>query len=162
MMKLGCKIGWALSLVLAIGLGGMVYTLIIAGSTVKLADGRTAVLLLPDERNRVLAEMRLLLESVRDITLAAVEGDMEAISATATVVGMAATRNESPQLIGKLPIEFKTLGFATHQAFDDLALSATVTDDPLAILEELGTIMNNCTGCHESYRLGIEGEATDM
>lgn len=161
-MKLGCKIGWALSLVLAIGLGWMGYTFIIAGSTVKLADGRTAVLLLPDERNRVLAEMRLLLESAQGIILAAIEGDMEEVAEIATVVGMAATRNEPPQLIAKLPIEFKTLGFATHQAMDELALTASVTDDPLVIIEELATVMSNCTGCHETFRLGLEGENTDL
>ncbi len=156
-MKLGCKLGWLLSLVLAIGLVAMAYTFLVAGTTEPHADGRTVVLLSADERNKVLGEMRGLLETVQGITLAAIDGDMEEVQGLATAVGMAAASGESPALIRKLPLEFKTLGLGTHQAFDDLATLATVTNDPLEILGEMGKVMGNCTSCHAGYRLGIEG-----
>ena len=69
---------------------------------------------------------------------------------------MAAAKGEGA-IIRKLPLDFKTLGLGTHQAFDDLADFIAGTDDPLAVVGELGSLMGNCTGCHASYRLGIEG-----
>ncbi len=156
-MKLGCKFCWLVSLILAVGLGGMAYMFLIRGNVEPHADGRTVVLLLPDERNKVLGEMRGLLETVQAVVQASVAGDMAAVSTAATAAGMIATQGETAQLMGKLPLEFKTLGMSTHQAFDDLALTASVTDDPLVVLEELGTLMDKCTGCHAGYRLGIEG-----
>lgn len=61
-------------------------------------------------------------------------------------------------MIGKLPLDFMTLGMGTHKAFDALADTAENTDDPLVVLGELGDVMNRCTGCHSGYRFGIEGE----
>ncbi len=156
-MKLACKFGWLLSFALAIGLAAMSYTFLVAGTTEPHADGRTAVLVSADERNKLLGEMRGLLETVQGITLAAVDGNMEEVQSLATAVGMAAPRGESPALLRKLPLEFKTLGLGTHRAFDDLATLASVSEDPLEILGELGKVMGNCTSCHAGYRLGIEG-----
>ncbi len=156
-MSLAGKLGWLLSAVLAVGLGAMSYTFLIAGQTEPHADGRTVVLLSADERNKVLGEMRGLLEAVQGITLAAVDGDMAEVQAVATSVGMAAAGGESPALIRKLPLEFKTLGLGTHQAFDDLATLAASSDDPMEVLGEMGAVMSNCTSCHAGYRLGIEG-----
>ena len=152
------KIGWILALVFGLGAGGLAYTFILSGKTEPHADGRTVVLLLPDERNRVLGEMRALLEAVQAITQGAVAGDMAAISEAATAVGMAAAEDESPQLMGKLPIEFKLRGMTTHQAFDDLATFAETATDPLAVMGEMAEIMDNCVFCHAGYRLGIEGD----
>jgi len=156
-MKLACKLGWLLSLALAIGLAAMSYTFLIKGATEPHADGRTVVLLAADERNKVLGEMRGLLETVQAITLAAVDGDMETVQTLASASGMAAARGESASIISKLPLSFKKLGLGTHQAFDELATLATVTSDPLDILREMGAVMGNCTSCHAGYRLGIEG-----
>lgn len=157
-MKSGCRICRVINLVLAVGLAGAAYLLVSPGNVEPHADGRSVVLLTPDERNMVLGEMRGLLETVQVVVQAATMGDMEAISAASTAAGMAAARGESAALIGKLPIEFMTLGMGTHKAFDALAVTAQGTDDPMVVLAELGTIMDNCTGCHAGYRLGIEGE----
>jgi len=156
-MKSGCKICWAISLTLAIGLAGMAYTFLVRGTVEPHADGRTVVLLLPDERNKVLGEMRGLLETVQAITRASVAGDMGTVVEVATAAGMIATKGETASMIRKLPLEFKTLGMGTHQAFDDLAALAGVSEDPMEVLAELGNIMDNCTSCHAGYRLGIEG-----
>ncbi len=157
-MNRGCKLCWGIVLVLAAVIVGAGYKFIVKGSTGSHADGRTVVLLLPDERNLVLAEMRVLLETVQAITEAATEGDLAAASEHATTMGMVAAGGVPAPTMAKLPLEFKSLGMATHQAFDELALSATVSEDPLEVLGELADLMNNCTGCHSIYRLGIEGE----
>ena len=151
------KLGWIVSLVLAAALAFMAYTFIVKGQVEPHADGRDAILLLPDERNSVLSEMRGLLEGAQGIIAASVEGDMQEVARLATSVGMVAADGESPQMIAKLPLAFMTLGMATHQAMDDLAVTAAGTDDPMVVLEELSNVMLNCVACHSSYRLGIEG-----
>jgi len=47
------------------------------GSVTANSDGRTSILLKPDERDFVLAEMRLFLTSVQQITKAISENDMK-------------------------------------------------------------------------------------
>lgn len=156
-MKRRCRFCWFVSMLLALALMGLGYTFVVKGNVEPHADGRTAVLLLPEERNLVLAEMRGLLEAVQAVIQAATAGDMEAASAAASAAGMAAAEGEAAALIGKLPLEFMTLGMSAHQAFDALAETAQNTDDPLVVLSELGNMMDACTGCHAGYRLGIEG-----
>jgi len=157
-MKSGCRICRFINLVLAVGVAGLAYLILAPGNVEPHADGRSVVLLSSDERNMVLGEMRGLLETVQLVVQASARGDMDAISTAATAAGMAAARGESAALIGKLPVEFMTLGMGTHKAFDALAVTAQGTDDPMVVLSELGVIMDNCTGCHAGYRLGIEGE----
>ncbi|PCJ07418.1 MAG: hypothetical protein COB16_10975 [Rhodobacteraceae bacterium] len=94
-MKRGCVLCRVVSLVLALTLAGLGYTFVVKGNVEPHADGRTVVLLSADERNMVLGEMRGLLEAVQAVVQAAVEGDMEAVSAAAREVGMAAAEGES-------------------------------------------------------------------
>lgn len=161
-MKTGCIAGWGLSAVLAAALGTGAYVVVMGGNTVPYADGRTVVLLSGDERNRVLGEMRGLLEGVKGIVQAAVVGDMPAVAQEARAVGMAAAKGASAALMAKLPGEFLTLGMSAHKAMDDLADLAGTTDDPLVVLGALGAAMEVCTSCHGGYRLGVEGEAPGL
>lgn len=156
-MGLACKAGWGLSAVLAMVLGVGGYKVFVGGTTVPYADGRTVVLLSTDERNRVLGEMRGLLEGAKGIIQASVAGDMATVATEARAIGMAAADGESPALMAKLPGEFLTMGMGAHKAMDDLADLAEQTDDPLVILGTLGQAMEVCTGCHAGYRLGVEG-----
>lgn len=157
-MRIACIGGWALSAVLAVAFGATAYVFVVGGNVVASADGRTAVLLLADERDRVLGEMRALLEAVQTITAAAAEDDMASVVAAATAVGMAAAKAESPQMLGKLPLEFLRLGMGAHQAFDDLAGLAAQTTDGRVIARRMGEILLICTACHGGYRLRVEGE----
>ncbi|PCH72370.1 MAG: hypothetical protein COC12_06290 [Rhodobacteraceae bacterium] len=144
-------------MVLIAALLGGVYLVMVPQNIKTHADGRSVVLLNQNERNKVLGEMRGLLETVQVVVQAATMGDMEAVAAASSAVGMAAAQAESPALIAKLPFEFKTLGMSTHRAFDSLAETAQGTDDPTVVLTELGNIMDNCVACHSGYRLGVEG-----
>ena len=156
-MGLACKAGWGLSAILAgvIAVGG--YRIFVGGNTVPYADGRTVVLLNSDERNRVLGEMRALLEGAKGIVQASAAGDMATVAAEARAVGMAAAEAESPAMMAKLPGDFLTLGMSAHQAMDDLADMAEGGAEPMEVLKALGEAMDVCTGCHAGYRLGVEG-----
>ncbi len=151
-----CKFCWGLSALLVIAIGTMAYLFVIKGSVAPSDDGRTAVILSAGERDLVLTEMRGFLESVQAITMGVVKKDMKRVYENAHKAGMVNAGEVPTSLMGKLPLEFKKLGMATHKAFDDLALEAQDIGDPQIMLSKLGTLMNNCTTCHAAYKLDIE------
>ena len=153
-----CKFCWIVSLVLAALVATMGYLFIIKGSTHQSEDGRTAIVLTDGERNHILGEMRALLEAVQAITEAVVADDMDAVAESASAVGMALARGEDPTLIAKLPLEFKTDGFAAHNAFDELAQNASSFGDREMVLQDLANILGACTSCHAGYRLAAQEE----
>ena len=123
----------------------------IKGSTVTAEDGREAIQLTADERNLVLGEMRGLLTAVQEIIAAVNAGDMKAVKESAHRVGMAEAGAAPAGLVLKLPMAFKTLGFSTHEGFDEVALAAEIGAE--AVLESLETNLAKCVACHEAYRL---------
>lgn len=131
------------------------YKFIIEGNVEEADDGRTAIMLEAGERNLVLSEMRTFLEAVQGIVTAIAQDDMATVAALSTPVGMVATEGEAASLMGKLPIDFKLLGMATHGLFDDLAATAGA-GDATAVTADLGVLMQNCTGCHAGYRFDVE------
>lgn len=131
----------------------MTYKFIIKGETVLASDGRQALLLEPHERDLVLGEMRLFLQSVQQITQGVSEDNMDAVLNAAKQVGAAAQEGIPASLIKKLPLEFKKLGSDTHSKFDQLALDAEQFGDTKVALEQLSSLMTNCVACHEIYRI---------
>ena len=107
-------------------IAGGVYKFIFQGSVSESADGRTAIHLTAGERDIVLAEMRAFLESVQQITEGVTENDMKRVAESARIVGKAAQQAVPGTLMGKLPIEFKQLGFDTHAKFDQLAMDVVI------------------------------------
>lgn len=151
-----CKFCWLLTLVLAIAVAAMAYLFVVRGSVAESEDGRTAILLKGTERDFVLAEMREFLEAVEEITAAIGEGDMKRVAEASTKIGSAAASGVPLTLMSKLPIEFKTLGLETHNAFDGLAKIASDSGELKAVVANLSEILGNCTTCHSGYRLGVE------
>ncbi|MDH5572648.1 MAG: hypothetical protein OEY89_12860 [Gammaproteobacteria bacterium] len=147
-----CKTCWTLVLVLSIAVAGMAYKFIIAGDAILSSDGRQAIQLSDSERNLVLTEMRTFLSSAQAITLALTTEDMGQVAKAARIVGAAAQQAVPGSLIGKLPLEFKKLGFDTHQKFDQLALDAEQLGDREYTMKQLAELMNNCVACHATYR----------
>lgn len=139
--------------VLAAIIAGLAYKFIVAGSTEKSADGRTAIVLAPAERDLVLAEMRGFVAALQQISAALAKDDMQAVAKAARGIGMAMSHEVPPALIGKLPLEFKQLGFATHADFDQIAQDATDLGDPRHTLDQLGSTLGRCVACHSTYRL---------
>ncbi len=148
-----CKLCWTFLLCALIAIGAMAYKFIISGETLTATDGRQSLLLEEGERDLVLTEMRMFLTAAQQIIQAANEDNPEAIAEAATVVGRAAQAAVPGSLMKKLPLEFKKLGFDTHNKFDELAISARQLGDPADSLEQLAELMKNCVACHEGYRV---------
>ncbi len=145
-----------LNIVLIAALAYGAYKFIIQGSVEQTDDGRTAVILTAAEKDFVLSEMRGFLETVQGIVSAIAEEDMASVAEIATAAGSADAGNAPAPLVGKLPLEFKDLGMATHALFDDIATRANESADAKTVTQALGELMQNCTGCHAGYRLDIE------
>jgi len=128
----------------------------VVGETKAGSDGRMAVILTTAERDSVLAEMRAMLEATQGVVDALARDDIAAIPALVTPLGMAATEGESLALMAKIPLDMKTLGYATHQAMDDLAALAMGGAGQADILAATAAILNNCTTCHAGYSLVAE------
>ena len=148
-----CKLSWTISGILIIAIVAMGYKFMFVGSVVPSTDGRQALVLEPAERDLVLMEMRMFLDSVQRITQAVTKEDMQAAIKAAREVGAAAQEAVPGTLMGKLPMAFKKLGFDTHTKFDVLALDAEQLGDPKHTLEQLSTLMNNCVACHATYQI---------
>jgi len=150
------KILWTLIVLLTAALTGIAVKFAVLGSTAPADDGRTQVLLDSGERDLVLAEMRQLLAAAQQISEGLADGDMQQIAEAATAVGMQATSTMDVRLKAKLPLAFKQLGFATHQAFDDIAGMARQQAEPRAIQKKLAESMNNCLACHAAYQIPMQ------
>ena len=146
-----CRLSWVLVAVLTIivAIFGYKFT---AGNVQPSDDGRQAVLLTKDERNMVLLEMRVWLQSSQGILAAASEKDFDAVIKSARASGMGAEAATPAALFRKLPLEMKALGFDTRRKFDDIASDAEKFKDSNRIVAKLSVAMNNCTGCHATYR----------
>ncbi len=130
--------------------------LFIGGKTIASADGRTAVVLHEGERDLVLEEMRALLTSVQGIVAGLAGEEMPRVRQAAASAGMAIAQEVPPQLMTKLPLEFKQLGMQVHRNFDDIAAGVDQGEPAEMLLTRLGEQLSLCVGCHASYRLQVE------
>lgn len=150
-----CRTCWIVVMVLGLLCAGIVYKFAIQGRVAPGTDGRTAILLEPAERDVVLSEMRVFLESVQQITAGIAGDDLATIAPAARRSGRAAAQGVPGALMGKLPLAFKQLGLDTHTRFDELALDAEQLGDRDHALSQLGTLLQNCVACHAAYRFDV-------
>lgn len=118
------------------------------------ADKRTAIEVDAVTRAAVLTEMRTMLKAVQGIVAGAANKDTAAIRAAALKGGMQAASETNPVVQEQLKGEFVLLGMRTHAAFDILAGDVLQGNQDM-ILRRLATIMGNCIGCHEQWRLTV-------
>ncbi len=144
-------------ILLAVIAGGA-YKFLIQGSVSESTDGRLAIQLNAAERDLIFHEMRAFLASVQQITQGISENNMSLVAENARKVGRAAQAEVPGTLMGKLPVEFKQLGFDTHTQFDQLALDAYDLGDSGHALSQLSTLMQNCVACHAAYRIDLAVE----
>ncbi|MDH5354545.1 MAG: hypothetical protein OEY09_08895 [Gammaproteobacteria bacterium] len=144
-------------ILLAVIAGGA-YKFLIQGSVVESSDGRLAIQLNASERDLVLQEMRTFLATIQQVTQGITENDMVLIAESARKVGSAAQGAVPGTLMGKLPMEFKQLGFDTHTKFDQLAMDAEDLGDGSHALGQLSTLIQNCVSCHAVYRIELATE----
>ena len=150
-----CKICWFSVFVLVLISAGITYKFVLQGNVAESSDGRTAIQLEKNERDLVLSEMRVFLESVQQITGGISGSDMARIAESARKSGASAQMAVPGSLVGKLPLSFKQLGFDTHKKFDELALDAEDLGDRDHTLSQLNTILENCVACHAAYRFEV-------
>lgn len=148
-----CKKCWLVVSLLVLVIAGAAYKFMILGDTKSSTDGRLAIQLNPSETDLVLAEMRSFLSSIQQISSGMSDDDFKLISEQARLSGGAAQQGVPTSLMGKLPMEFKKLGFDTHQKFDLLAMDAEQLQDKEHTLKQMSTLMSNCVACHATYRI---------
>ncbi len=117
-------------------------------------DKRTAIEVDAATRVAVLAEMRTMLKGVQGIVIGAANRDTATIRAAALRAGMRAASETNPAIQEQLGGDFVQMGMRTHAAFDILAADVAQGNQDV-ILRRLATIMGNCVGCHEQWRLTV-------
>jgi hypothetical protein len=150
-----CRVCWIVVVVLVLVTAAVTYKFVIQGQVTGSADGRTAIQLEGNERDLVLSEMRVFLESVQQITSGLSKDDMTRVANAARQSGSNAQMAVPGSLVGKLPLAFKKLGFDTHARFDELALDAEQLGDRDHALTQLNAILMNCVACHAAYRFEV-------
>lgn len=144
-------IALVLWLVSAVGLG----VLFVHGRTEKAPDGRTAVLMSGPEREMVFSEMRGLLVAVRDITAALAVGDTAKVGKIARSMGMGEAHDKAPDLLLKLPLDFKRLAMGLHGGFDEMADAAVRGESAADLNRRLIEQLDRCTTCHAGFRIDV-------
>ena len=143
----------AVIVVLLLIIAAMAYKFIVVGSTEKAEDGRVAILLEPGERELMLKEMRAFVESLQLMSLALSQDDMKAVAKAARAMGTARAHDVPLAMMGKLPLEFKTLAFSAHGGFDTIAMDAETIGLPKHILGQLSEVLQSCVACHSRYQV---------
>lgn len=128
------------------------------GWTTQGSDGRTEILLAPEERDHVLAEMRELLKAVDGIIrgLGEPTPDRKAIETAARSVGTSMAADVEVTIMLKLPLPFKQMGMSIHRDMDALADAVIQGETPQQILQRLSSMTARCTVCHEMYRFSAD------
>lgn len=157
-----CKSCWSIVLVLLVLSAGLAYKFIVQGKVIETPDARTIIQLTSKERDFVLFEMRVFLQSVQQITDGIVNDDMEQVSKSARKSGHSAAVAVPGSLVGKLPIAFKKMGSDTHAKFDALALDAEQLGDSNHTLMQLNTLLENCVSCHAAFRFELGQAGTNL
>ncbi|MBT7356412.1 MAG: hypothetical protein HN809_08435 [Rhodospirillaceae bacterium] len=143
-----------LAIVLWIVGAATVANLYFGGKTNQGTDNREAVMLNVDERDLILAEMRLMLGAVQGIIAAVADDDMKAVQEISLAIGMEEVKKVPKSLMLKLPMDFKTMGKDNHVEFDEVAEISK--QGGRAVLNRLSELLVNCVGCHEEYSLQSE------
>ena len=157
-MKRSCKVCWGLSALLVIAVAAMAYLFVIRGAVTASDDGRTTITLSTGERDFVLAEMRVFLEGVQEITKGLAAKDMKAVVTVAKKFRPGNDGGMPISLMGKLPSEFRALAQTTHKGFEALTTEAQDMGDQSVVLTKLSEVMLNCTACHATYRFEVDAD----
>jgi cytochrome c556 len=126
------------------------------GGDVSPLDDRTPVLVDAETRAAVLREMRTMLNAVQGIVWGAVQGDTAAVRFAATSAGLAAASEAEEGVAAQLGPAFVQLGMRTHASFDSLAANVRQGQSRDVVLKSLSTVMGNCVGCHNQFRIVVK------
>ncbi len=147
------RIYQAAVVVLVLVVAAMAYKFIVAGSTAKTEDRRVAVVLEPGERALMLGEMRGFVAGLQAIADALSREDMKGAADAARRMGMTRSHDVPVAMMGKLPLEFKSLALGVHRGFDSIALDAESLGMPKHTLGQLSEVLQKCVACHAAYEV---------
>jgi hypothetical protein len=142
-----------IAIVLWVGSALVIGFYFVKGRTKQAPDGRTAIILNENERNLVLEEMRSMLASVQGIVRGLSDEKMVDVTQQARASGTAMAAAVPIELMTKLPLEFKQLGLATHQGFDEISVAADQGETSEMVLTRLAEQLTRCVACHQVFRL---------
>lgn len=131
----------------------LVYMFVFRGEVIEPKDQRKAIIMSEGNREVVLGEMRDFLKNVQQINEGIIENNPEKIINASKASGREVEEQIPQGLIKSLPFEFKQLGFATHDLFDELADSVRLNYQPKKTQQQLNRILNNCVACHQIYQI---------
>ena len=132
---------------------GIVVSLGGTGSGQLPGDSRQRLTLPPTARDKVLAEMRHMLESVNGILRGVAANDLDAVEKAARAAGTAMAVEMDPAIMQQLLPAFRELGLQTHRAFDELADRIKAGGTREDAIRGLAGVTGNCVACHAVYRL---------
>jgi len=147
------RIYLAIIAVLVVIIVAMGYKFIVAGSAERADDGRLAVTLEPTERALMLREMREFVVGLQAVAEGLAHDDMKAVATASRAMGMARSHDVPIAMMGKLPLEFKTLALGLHREFDTIAMDADGIATPKHTLGQLADALQKCVACHNSYQV---------
>jgi hypothetical protein len=126
--------------------------------TKKAADTREAAPRTQPERQFILAQMRLFLETVQAITTQAASGNTAGVAANARGCRADVHPTRPASLDAKETPAWKAMMSGTCTGFDQVADLARTGAPTPRIIGALGDTLGNCVACHQSYRLTSEAK----
>lgn len=124
-------------------------------AAVGASDAREAIVLSRAERDLVLAEMRLMLESTEGVVAGLAANDMQRVEQAAARAAPSAPGTVDQELHASLPEAFLHSGAAAHGGFEDIARLARQAAGTEAVMTRLGETLHQCTSCHAAYRVEV-------
>ena len=147
------RIYLAIIAALVLVIAAMAYKFMIPGTVESSDDGRATIVLEPGERALMLREMREFVAGLRTISAALARDDMPGVAKAARAMGTVKSGEVPAAMLGKLPIEFKTLAQDVHRGFDTIAADAEGGATSKQTLARIGDVLQNCAACHASFQV---------
>jgi hypothetical protein len=116
-------------------------------------DSRQRLTLPAPARDKVLAEVRHMLESVNGVLRGVAANDLAAAEKAARAAGTVMAVEMDPAMMRALLPAFRELGLQTHRAFDELADRLKAGGTREDAIRGLAGVTGNCVACHALYRL---------
>jgi cytochrome c556 len=122
-------------------------------------DTRVVVPLLPMMANHQKQNMRDHLLAVQEIVAAAASDDFAGIERAAGRIGYSEQAGQMCTHMGAGAPGFTEAGLLFHHTADTI-VNAAREHDLAGVMRALGSTLQTCTGCHETYRQSVVDEAT--
>ncbi len=116
-------------------------------------DNRRGIVTRPNERARILHNMRKYLTGLQAMTEALAHDDMMGAADAARSMGRINLYEVRLMFPNQAAIEFRNLAFEVHSDFDVVAKDAEQKRDQKLMMMQLSAIMKKCTHCHNTFRL---------